>query len=453
MLFRSGAAKTFSSIKDFNQFTWQLHLLAFMIYFVYFYIDSHTWLFLLSVTVYLYVLFIFKPAVRFLKQYAVKAGKTFYSLIAGTAAGLLLWGFPLFSIRIFHGSGFRTEMLVFIFLCWYLVLIVYTTSNRLHREKINIMRLTGRFADIRKHFYRTIGMIPVIGKKKNPFMALDGASFNIETGMFGLLGPNGAGKTTIMRIICGIYDLSRGTISVNNINFKNRREEMLGLIGYLPQEFGFYENMTAYEFLDYIAILKNIFDRKKRDYLINYTLNSVHLNKQKNRRIGEFSGGMKQRLGIAMILLNLPRILVVDEPTAGLDPRERIRFRNLMVELSKERIVIFSTHIIEDISSSCNKLAVLDKGKLYYLGEPQKMTEAAEGKVWQVNLDYNEFNKVREKLWIVHHMQADGSIRVRCLSETKPLPGAETAKPSLEDAYLWLLGNRSVKTEDIHGEN
>ncbi|MFC1558923.1 ATP-binding cassette domain-containing protein, partial [candidate division KSB1 bacterium] len=246
--------------------------------------------------------------------------------------------------------------------------------------------------------------------------------------------------------------LSRGTIRVNNINFKDRREEMLGLIGYLPQEFGFYENLTAYEFLDYIAILKNLYDRKKREELINYTLNSVHLNEQKNRKIGGFSGGMKQRLGIAMILLNLPRILVVDEPTAGLDPRERIRFRNLMVDLSKERIVIFSTHIIEDISSSCNKVAVLDKGKLYYLGEPQKMTEAAEGKVWEVFLDNSEFNKVREKLWIVHHMQADGKIRVRCLSDTKPLPGAEISKPSLEDAYLWLLGNRSIKIKDIHEE-
>ncbi|MCK4965605.1 efflux RND transporter permease subunit, partial [bacterium] len=195
---RIGTAKTFSSIKDFNQFTWQLPLLTFMIYFVYFYIDSHTWLFLLSVMIYLYVLFIFKPVVGFLKQYAVKEGKAFYSLIAGMAAGTLLWGFPLFSIRVFHGSGFRTEMSVFIFLCWYLILIVYTTSNKLHREKINIMRLTGRFADVRKQFYRSIGRIPVIGKKKNPFLALEGASFNIETGMFGLLGPNGAGKTTIM---------------------------------------------------------------------------------------------------------------------------------------------------------------------------------------------------------------------------------------------------------------
>ncbi|MHB9030898.1 MAG: AAA family ATPase, partial [Candidatus Latescibacterota bacterium] len=157
-------------------------------------------------------------------------------------------------------------------------------------------------------------------------------------------------------------------------------------------------------------------------------------------RIGSFSGGMKQRVGIAMTLLHLPRILVVDEPTAGLDPRERIRFRNLLVELSRERIVIFSTHIIEDISSSCNRVAVLNRGKLSYLGSPLEMTEAVQGKVWQFLVDEETFSGLRESLRIVHHMRVGDQIRVRCLSETPPLPSAEQAHPTLEDAYLWLLG-------------
>lgn len=449
---RIGIAKTFSSLKDFNQFTWQIPLLVFIIYFVYFYIKSNVWLFLLSVLLYFYALFILKTVSKFLGQLALKTGNSLYSLTIIATTKILLWGFPLFSAWKFYRSGFKSELAVFIGLCWYLTLIVYTTSNRLHRKNINIMRLTGKFAGIRRQFYRLIRVIPIIGKKKSPFKALDGVSFEIESGMFGLLGPNGAGKTTVMRIICGIYGQSRGTIRVNNINFKDKREELLGLIGYLPQEFGFYENMTAYEFLDYIAILKNIFDRNKREKLINYSLKSVHLTEHKDRKIHTYSGGMKQRLGIAMILLNLPHILVVDEPTAGLDPRERIRFRNLMVDLSKERVVIFSTHIIEDISSSCNKVAVLDKGKLYYLGEPQKMTESAEGKVWQILMDNQEFYNLREKLWIVHHIRENGKIRVRCLSNSKPYPDAEMVKPSLEDAYLWLIGRRYADSEKILAE-
>lgn len=214
--------------------------------------------------------------------------------------------------------------------------------------------------------------IPVIGKRKKPFKALNGVSMEITTGMFGLLGPNGAGKSTMMRIITGIFEQSYGKIFINGLDTQQYREELQGLIGYLPQEFGTYENMSAWEFLDYQAILKGISDVQTRSQRLEYVLKAVHMFDRKDDAIGSFSGGMKQRIGIAHILLNLPRILVVDEPTAGLDPRERIRFRNLLVELSRERIVIFSTHIIEDISSSCNQVAVINRENSNTGGCPPK---------------------------------------------------------------------------------
>lgn len=163
------------------------------------------------------------------------------------------------------------------------------------------------------------------------------------------------------------------------------------------------------------------------------------MHEHKDEKIGSYSGGMKQRIGIAQILLHLPKILVVDEPTAGLDPRERIRFRNLLVELSKNRIVIFSTHIIEDIASSCNRLAVLNRGKLKYHGNPQDMTNIAEGHVWQFEVTAREFDALSDKFMIVHHMRDGDHIRVRCISRDKPFETAANVRPNLEDAYLWLI--------------
>ena len=262
---------------------------------------------------------------------------------------------------------------------------------------------------------------------------------NIGNGMFGLLGPNGAGKTTLMRIICGILEQSYGKVWINGLDTQKKREELQGLIGYLPQEFGSYENMTAHEYLHYQAMLKNIIDAKTREERVTYVLQAVHMEERRHEKIGSYSGGMKQRMGIAQILLHLPRILVVDEPTAGLDPRERIRFRNLLVELSRERVVIFSTHIIEDISSSCNQVAVLNKGMLRYLGKPIDMTREAEGHVWQIRIPSEEFGKFVGEHLVVHHMTEDGFVRMRVISESKPYENAVAASPNLEDAYLWLL--------------
>ena len=256
---------------------------------------------------------------------------------------------------------------------------------------------------------------------------------------YGIIGANGAGKSTMMRIICGILEQSYGKIWINGLDTQHYREELQGLIGYLPQAFGTYENMSAWEFLDYQAILKGIKDSKTRNERLEYVLKNVHMYDRRHDKIGSFSGGMKQRIGIAQILLNLPRILVVDEPTAGLDPRERIRFRNLLVELSRERIVIFSTHIIEDISSSCNQVAVINRGDLKYFGTPADMVNMGNGFVWQFTIPAREFDNIADKKLVIHHMRDGENIKIRCLSQDKPHEDAVSVSPHLEDAYLCLL--------------
>ena len=293
---------------------------------------------------------------------------------------------------------------------------------------------------MRRAWFLFVKSIPIIGKRKKPFKALRGVSFEIHSGMFGLLGPNGAGKSTFMRIVTGILKQSYGTVFINGMDTLKYREELQSLIGFLPQEFGMYESMSAWDFLDYQAILKGITDEKVRKERLEYVLTSVHMYEQRNSEIGSFSGGMKQRIGIALILLNLPRILVVDEPTAGLDPRERIRFRNLLVELSRDRIVIFSTHIIEDIASSCNQVVVIEKGSLKYFGEPNDMVNLAKDKVWLFDIEASRLGELDEKL-IANHIQDGDKVKVRYISPTCPFPGAEPAEPNLEDAYLCLLKN------------
>jgi len=435
----TGMEKSCKSLKDIDQLVWQGLVLGFLIYFIYIYLPSGFWMFVLTHLIYFWIFYMWKPIGIFLQKRTKMTGKGIYSRIADVFYPAFFWGFPLFNLILFQIRWKALVLVIFIAMVWYLALVIYKTSNRLHREKINIFRLEGKFAGLRGRFYRFVKLIPIIGKKKRPFRALNQVSLEIGKGMFGLLGPNGAGKTTLMRIVCGILEQSYGKIWINGLDTTEKREELQGLIGYLPQEFGTYENMTAYEFLDYQAILKSISDPEERAKMVIKGLSSVHMEEHKDQKIGSFSGGMKQRMGIAQILLHLPRILVVDEPTAGLDPRERIRFRNLLVELARERVVIFSTHIIEDISSSCNKVAVLNRGKLCYLGKPSDMTRFAVGHVWQVSVPAMEFEALRKELQVVHHMREGEKIRMRCISETRPLKGAKSVEPTLEDAYLWLL--------------
>jgi ABC-type multidrug transport system ATPase subunit len=261
--------------------------------------------------------------------------------------------------------------------------------------------------------------------------------------MFGLIGPNGAGKTTLMRIICGVLEPTRGKVTINGLDLERYREELQGMIGYLPQEFGLYQTMTAYQFLDYQALLKGIWDRPRRRRAVEQALQAVHLDQERDTRISAFSGGMKQRVGIAQTLLHLPRILVVDEPTAGLDPKERIRFRNLLAGLARDRIVIFSTHVIEDISSSCSRVVVLDQGRIKFLGAPRELAAYAQGRVWTATVPTCEFEAIRKRLRVVHHLRDGDAIKVRILATDRPLADAVPAQPTLEDSYLWLLGKET----------
>ena len=413
----------------FAALVWQLPLLACHAYFVYFYLEAEFYALLLSIGFYLFALYL---------------GRLYLALLPGRLGRavhlLIYWLLPLPHLFWYHQRWEdKAALVVIVGLLWYLAVAIHLGAQKLRRERIDVNRLSGGLRRSRKAFYRLVGAMPLLGKKKRAFTALDQVSLEIESGMFGLIGPNGAGKTTLMRVVCGILEKSRGRVSINELNLRDYREELQALIGYLPQEFGTYEGMTARQFLDYQAMLKGKWEGGERRRAVEAALAAVHLEESAERKIGGFSGGMKQRVGIAQTLLHLPRILVVDEPTAGLDPRERIRFRNLLAELARDRVVIFSTHIIEDISSSCNRLAVLSGGRVRFHGTPRELVDLTRGAVWQARVTQGQFERLRSGARIVHHARDGAGIRVRILAQEPPVDGAEQVTPTLEDSYLWLV--------------
>lgn len=417
-----------------REFIWQIPLLVFFAWFTFSYLRSGFWMAMLAIGTYLLLLEIWSPIGKSLALGEKRRWKKIFLFVGG----LLFWLTPFFLLYQLNQRWEEWGYAVFLGVIWYLFLIIYKSSDHLHRNQLNIERMKGR---IKRFYYRLIVNIPILGKRQLPFKALNGISLEIGTGMYGLLGPNGAGKSTLMRVISGIFDQSYGKIWINGIDTQEKREELQGLIGYLPQAFGSYENMSAWTYLDYQAILKGLTDKQVRQERLEYVLGSVNMLDRKDEKIGSFSGGMKQRIGIAQILLHLPRILIVDEPTAGLDPRERIRFRNLLVQLSRERIVLFSTHIIEDIASSCNQLAVIDKGIVKYEGSPQEMLQLARGLVWEYVIPDTDFGEADDTQVIVNHLREGDHIRVRCIARQRPVEEAVPVEPVLEDAYLCLLKN------------
>jgi ABC-2 type transport system ATP-binding protein len=269
--------------------------------------------------------------------------------------------------------------------------------------------------------------------------ALNGITLDIGTGMFGLVGPNGAGKTTLMRILAGLLRPSSGQVTVfgHDLSTMRGRQAAKALLGYLPQDLGLYPNLNAREFLDYMAILKGITDRADRQRQIDEALEMVRLTDVANRALKTYSGGMKRRVGIAQALLGDPRLVIVDEPTAGLDPEERVRLRNLLSDMAQDRTIILSTHIVEDISQSCNDLAMMRQGSVLFRGSPADLIERARGHVWTMTASNGA--RPDDSLTLVSTLQMGSGTQYRVLGNPAPNLNAMPVEPSLEDGYMWMM--------------
>ncbi|HJX29971.1 MAG TPA: ABC transporter ATP-binding protein, partial [Thermoanaerobaculia bacterium] len=278
--------------------------------------------------------------------------------------------------------------------------------------------------------------IEQIGKRyRGDFWGLRDFTLNLGPGVLGLLGPNGAGKSTLMRILATITGATEGRVLWNGADIARQPDALRSVLGYLPQDFGVYPNLNAVEFLEYIAAVKGIDARAARQR-IDELLALVNLNDARKRPLGGFSGGMRQRIGIAQALLNDPKLLIVDEPTVGLDPEERVRFRNLLSDLGGERIVILSTHIVSDVEATATGIAVVDRGRLLAHAEPEELLRAVEGRVWEWVLPSAELPAARQQWKISATFRRAHGVHVRVVSSVPPSPQAVPVVPTLEDAYL-----------------
>lgn len=270
----------------------------------------------------------------------------------------------------------------------------------------------------------------------NDVKALDGVSLTIGKGLFGLLGPNGAGKSSLMRTIAGLQNADEGEVFLNDIDVLRNPQDLRKKLGYLPQEFGVYPRITAGQLLDHLAILKGVANGKERKELVSYLLEKVNLYDQRNKSVKGFSGGMKQRIGIAQALIGDPQLLIVDEPTAGLDPGERNRFHNLLADVGSEVIVILSTHIVDDVRELCPQMAIMNKGSIVYHGAPEDAIKDLQGQVWQKQINREEMESHRERFTLISEKLIAGRPLIHILSENDPGDGFKAVEPSLEDVFF-----------------
>jgi ABC-type multidrug transport system ATPase subunit len=296
------------------------------------------------------------------------------------------------------------------------------------------------------YYYRTKSIYKIMNlsinnvSKKYPGNVWGIRDFTLSAGpgVLGLLGPNGAGKSTLMRMIATITRPTQGSVTWNGKDIVKAPNELRSVLGYLPQDFGIYPNLNAVEFLEYIAAAKGIGGKSLRDR-INDLIQLVNLTGVSHRPLGGYSGGIKQRVGIAQALLNDPKLLIVDEPTGGLDPEERVRFRNLLSELSGERIVILSTHIVSDIEAVATEIAIVKEGKLIAHMTPEKLLETVDGKVWEWTIPSTQLSGVKEKFIVTSTARRSDGLKARIISQMKPHSDAQAVTPSLEDAYLFCI--------------
>ena len=271
-------------------------------------------------------------------------------------------------------------------------------------------------------------------------LALKNIDMDIPKGLFGLLGPNGAGKTTLMRILVTLLKPSSGHVKVNDLDIRKNRKEIRRQIGYLPQDFSVFAKLTVWEFMDYSACLNGILSKNQRRDRIDLLLETVGLFEARDRLTGKLSGGMKRRLGIAQTLIGDPPLLVVDEPTVGLDPEERIRFRNLLTDLStQDRIILLSTHIVGDISSTCETIALMDLGRIIFHGVPSDLVDSARGKVWTISTGYEDLDGWKERFPVISTVPSENGYELRIVAENPDTSDAVPAEPNLEDAYILYM--------------
>ena len=273
---------------------------------------------------------------------------------------------------------------------------------------------------------------------KGDVWGLKDFSLDLGPGVFGLLGPNGAGKTTLMRIIATVTKPTEGQVVWNDIDIIRHPNTIRSVLGYLPQDVGVYPNLTAVEFLQYLAAAKGLSRRQARQR-IDELITAVNLTDAARRPLSGFSGGMRQRVGIAQALMNDPQILIVDEPTAGLDPEERVRFRNLLSEMAGERIVILSTHVVSDVEAVATRIALINKGQLIHQASPEELLALAQGKVWEATVSSAQLAERKDQWLITGSVRRADGIRVRVVADSSPIDSANVATPTLEDGYMYAI--------------
>ncbi len=286
---------------------------------------------------------------------------------------------------------------------------------------------------------------------KNGVKALDNVSIDIHSGMFGLLGPNGAGKSSLMRTIATLQAADSGTIHLDDLDILNNKIEFRKTLGYLPQEFGVYPKMSAEELLHYFATLKGIHNKSERKAIVDKALEVTNLYDVRDKHVAGYSGGMKQRFGIAQLLLNNPRLIIVDEPTAGLDPAERHRFLNVLREIGTNHIVIFSTHIVDDVKELCTDMAILNGGKILAQDKPKNLVASLVDKIWTITVDRSELENLEKQHHVISSSFNDANdMNVRVYSDVSPSDAFAKADPTLEDVYFTTLSSDEQAVQTIN---